>query len=72
LVGLVIDRVFFYIRILVGRSLDTGAYGMKKHSASMIVGMSMCGRDCTYDEYEAMKKREASYVNCKHCLRLLK
>jgi len=72
LVSVVIDRVFFYIGILVGCSLDKGAVKMKKHAASELVGMSMCGRDSTYDEYEAMKKREASYVNCKHCLRLLK
>ena len=30
------------------------------------------GRDCTYTEYEAMKKREAKFIECKHCLRLLK
>jgi len=45
---------------------------MKKHAASKLIGMSMCGRDSTYDEYEAMKKREATHVNCKHCLRLMK
>ena len=45
---------------------------MKKHAASPVVGMSLCGRGCTYDEYEAMKKREAKYVGCKHCLRLMK
>ena len=72
MVSIVIDRFIFYIGILVRCSLDTGAYGMKKHAASMVVGMSMCGRDCTYDEYEAMKKREATHVNCKHCLRLMK
>ena len=44
---------------------------LKKHAASMVVGMSMCGRDCTYDEYDAMKKREANHINCQHCLRLL-
>jgi hypothetical protein len=45
---------------------------LKKHAASPVVGMSLCGRDCTYDEYDAMKKREAKRVVCRHCLRLLK
>ena len=45
---------------------------MRRHAASDVVGISLCGRDCTYDEYDAMKKREAKHVACKHCLRLLK
>lgn len=72
MVSIVVDSFIFHIGILVGSSLDKGAYGMKKHAASELIGMSMCGRDCTYDEYEAMKKREATHVNCKHCLRLMK
>ena len=45
---------------------------MRRHAASDVVGLSLCGRDCTYIEYEAMKKREAKFIECKHCLRLLK
>ena len=45
---------------------------MRRHAASDVVGLSLCGRDCTYTEYDAMKKREANHVSCKHCMRLLK
>ena len=44
----------------------------KRHAASKIAHMSMCGRECSYIEYDAMKKREANHVSCKHCLRLLR
>ena len=68
------DSIIFHIRILVRCTAHTreAEERMRRHAASDVVGMSLCGRDCTYDEYDAMKKREAKHVACKHCLRLLK
>jgi hypothetical protein len=44
----------------------------KKHAASDVAHMSMCGRDCTVQEYRIMRYSEDWYVTCKHCLRLLR
>ena len=43
----------------------------KKHAASRVAHMSMCGRDSTALEYQKIKQRRKLHVNCKHCLRLL-
>jgi len=43
----------------------------KKHAASRVRHMSMCGRDCTASEYSRMRNNKKWYVTCKHCLRLL-
>jgi hypothetical protein len=45
---------------------------LKKHAASPLANMSMCGYEATPDEYQSMKKREANHVSCKHCMRLLR
>ena len=43
----------------------------KRHAASEVAHMSMCGRDCTAQEYSIMKHVKEWYINCMHCLRLL-
>ena len=43
----------------------------KRHAASRVAHMSMCGRDFTAFEYQKMKQNKRSHINCKHCLRLL-
>ena len=45
---------------------------LKKHAASPLAGMSMCGYEATPQEYKNMKKRVASFVTCKKCMVLLK
>ena len=44
----------------------------KKHAASMVHNMSMCGHETTYQEYKNMKGRDLKHVNCQRCLGLLK
>ena len=44
----------------------------KKHAASPLANMSMCGYEATPQEYYQMKKRRGNFVNCQKCLRLLK
>ena len=44
----------------------------KKHAPSLVHNMSMCGYDTTPQEFRKMQDRDLKYVNCKHCLRLLK
>ena len=44
----------------------------KRHVASEVHHMTMCGHETTYQEYEKMKKRDLKHVNCKKCLELLK
>ena len=44
----------------------------KKHAASPLANMSMCGYEATPQEYYQMKKRNDNFVNCKRCKRLLK
>jgi len=44
----------------------------KKHAPSKVPHMSLCGYEGTPQEYRKMKERRLDYVNCKHCLELLK
>ncbi len=44
----------------------------KKHAASKVAHMSMCGRNCTAAEYARMRNNKEWYITCKHCLRLLR
>ena len=44
----------------------------KRHAASKIAHLSMCGYECTPGEYQAIKKRGLRHVNCKRCLELLR
>lgn len=44
----------------------------KKHAPSKVPHMSMCGHEATPAEYAKMKTRKLKYINCKHCLELLK
>ena len=45
---------------------------MKRHAASEVAHLTMCGYEATPAEYEMMKHRRGWYVNCKRCLELLK
>jgi len=44
----------------------------KRHIASEVHHMTMCGHETTYQEFEKMKMRGLKHVNCKKCLELLK
>ena len=43
----------------------------KKHAASEIEKRTVCGHECTYQEYQKMRGRKATKINCKHCLQVL-
>ena len=44
----------------------------KKHAASEVAHMSLCGHEGTPQEYKNMKERMLRYVNCKRCQDALK
>ena len=44
----------------------------KKHAASQVAHMSMCGYEATPGEYAKMQERRFRYVNCKKCLDIMK
>ena len=44
----------------------------KKHAPSLVAHMSMCGYEGMPQEWRKMQERDLKYVDCKHCLRLLK
>ena len=44
----------------------------KRHAASEVPHLSMCGYEVTPSEYRAMKNRGLKFINCKKCLGLLK
>ena len=44
----------------------------KKHAASKVAHMTMCGYEATPAEYARMKHGKDWYVTCKKCLGLLK
>lgn len=44
----------------------------RRHVASEVAHMTMCGHETTYQEYHKMKARDLKHVNCKKCLELLK
>ena len=43
----------------------------KKHVASEVHNMTLCGHETTYQEFQKMKQLDARYVNCKRCLQAL-
>ena len=45
---------------------------LKKHAASPLANMSMCGYEATPQEYKVMRGRTVSFINCKKCLVLMK
>ena len=40
----------------------------KKHAAGNVEKRTMCGHETTYQEYQKMRGRLATKINCKHCL----
>jgi len=44
----------------------------KKHAASEVHHLTMCGYEATPAEYARMRHRKGWYVNCKKCQVLLK
>ena len=44
----------------------------KKHAASEVAHMSLCGHEATPQEYETMRGRRLRHVNCQRCLGLLR
>ncbi len=44
----------------------------KRHAASNLYNLTMCGYECTSSEYQKMRGRKAANINCAHCLRALK
>ena len=44
----------------------------KKHAASQVAHMSLCGHEATPQEYENMRSRKLEKVNCQRCVGLLK
>ena len=44
----------------------------KKHAASQVAHMSLCGHEATPQEYENMRSRKLEKVNCQRCFGLLK
>jgi len=45
---------------------------MKRHAASEVAHLTMCGYEATPAEYAGMKHRKDWDVSCKRCLELLK
>ena len=44
----------------------------KRHAASEVAHMSLCGHEATPFEYQSMKSRKLEKVNCQRCLGLMK
>ena len=44
----------------------------KKHAASQVAHMSLCGHEATPQEYENMRSRKLEKVNCQRCMGFLK
>jgi len=44
----------------------------KKHAPSMVHHMTLCGHEATPQEFRKMQEMDPKYINCKHCLGLLK
>ena len=74
--SIIFNDCIFYCRILAwGKYLqgaDKEEIMRKRHIASEVHHMTMCGHETTYQEYEKMKARDLKFVNCKKCLELLK
>jgi len=62
----------FCVRVLVGRTCLSGSVEekvmRKKHAASEAYKRTVCGHETTVQEYEKMRGRKATKINCKHCL----
>jgi len=43
----------------------------KKHAASETYKRTICGHETTFQEYQKMRGRKATKINCKHCLQVL-
>ena len=72
----VFDVCNFYFRILarstfISRYVEEEAM-RKKHAPSMVHHMTLCGHEATPQEFRKMQERDLKFVNCKHCLGLLK
>ena len=44
----------------------------KRHAASEVAWLSLCGHEATPQEYENMRKCKLERVNCQRCLGLMK
>ena len=44
---------------------------LKRHAPSKVVGITMCGYECSAAEFSSMLKHQINHVNCKKCLKLL-
>jgi len=40
----------------------------KKHMASEVAHMTLCGHEATHQEFEKMKGLNPKFINCKRCL----
>jgi len=62
----------FYFGILVRRACLSGSVKeevmRKKHAAGNVEKRTMCGHETTYQEYQKMRGRKATKIDCKHCL----
>ena len=43
----------------------------KKHMASEVRNMTLCGHEATPAEFQKILQRKEKYVNCKRCLQAL-
>tara|TARA_Y100001972_G_scaffold22601_1_gene27080 strand:- start:248 stop:421 length:174 start_codon:yes stop_codon:yes gene_type:complete len=43
----------------------------KKHAASEVVNMTLCGHETTPGEFQKILQRKSKYINCKRCLQAL-
>ena len=72
----VFDGGRIYRRFLAWRKYIQGAVEeelmRKKHAPSEVHHMTLCGHEATPQEFRKMQERDLKFVNCKHCLGLLK
>jgi len=43
----------------------------KRHAASQLFKMTLCGHETTFQEFQKMKQLDLKHVNCKRCLQAL-
>ena len=43
----------------------------KKHAPADQERRTLCGHETTFQEYQKMRGRKATKINCKHCLQVL-
>ena len=43
----------------------------KRHAASELFKMTLCGHETTYQEFQKMKQLDRKHINCKRCLQAL-